>query len=68
MTKTAQIHGYNLRLGEFIYVINKHRKSLRKIQWISQHQIEWDNGWANIDELELNTDKKSKVKFILKVE
>ena len=68
MTETAQIQGHHLRLGEFIYVINKHRKSLRKIQWISQHQIEWDNGWANIDELELNTDKKSKVKFILKVE
>lgn len=68
MTETAEIHGHHLKLGEFIYVINEYGKFLRKIEWIGPYQIEWCYGWANIDQLELNTDKKSKVKFILKEE
>ena len=68
MTETAQIHGYHLHLGEFIYVINQYGKFLRKINWLNTYYFEWNSGWANIDELELNTDKKSKVKFILKEE
>lgn len=61
-----EIHGHNLKTGDYIYITNKYGKFLRKIEWISLYQIEWCYGWANIDQLELNTDKKSKVKFILK--
>lgn len=66
MRETAEIHGYNLKLGEFIYVINDYGKFLRKIKWLNTYHFEWNCGWANIDQLELNTDTKSKVKFILK--
>ena len=68
MTETAKIHGHHLYLGEFIYVINQYGKFLKKINWLNTYYFEWNGGWANIDELELNADKKSKVKFILKEE
>lgn len=54
-----------LELGQYFYYINEYGKFLRKVIWISEHSFEWNSGWANISQLTLNEDKKSKVKFIL---
>lgn len=68
MTETAQIHGSQLHLGEFIYIINEYGKFRRKIIWLNTYYFEWNGGGSCIDQLELNTDVKSKIKFILKEE
>lgn len=68
MTETAQIHGSQLHLGEFIYVINRYGRFLRKITWLNTYYFEWNSGYGSINELELNTDQKSNVKFLLKEE
>lgn len=46
-----------MEINDYIYVVNEYGKFLRK--------IEWNSGWATIDELIPNEDKESKVKFIL---
>ena len=66
MTKTASINGVELCIGQFIYIVNQYGKHLRKVNWLGNNLFEWHIGFAEIEQLELNTDKKSKVKFILK--
>jgi len=51
--------------GDLFYLQNKHGKVLRKITWLGETNFEWANGWCSIGQLELNPNKKSKVKFII---
>ena len=54
-----------MELNDYIYVVNSYGKFLRKIVWKGKNNFEWKSGWAKIDQLVPNEDKKSKVKFIL---
>lgn len=54
-----------MELNDYIYVVNEYGKFLRKIVWKGKNKFEWNSGWAKIDQLVPNEDKKSKVKFIL---
>ena len=55
MTTTPQ-------LNDYIYIVTEHGKFLRKINWINEHFIEWNGGYAQINQLKPNN---TKVKFIL---
>ena len=57
--------GIYLEFGECIYVLNEYGKFLKKINWVSDYNFEWRGGWANIDQLKINPNKKSNVRFIL---
>lgn len=58
----------DIKVGDKIYVITERGKFLRTIGWVGNTKVEWKWGWANIQQLELNPDKKSRVKFIVKQE
>jgi hypothetical protein len=69
VTSTVQIfEGICLHLGERFYLISGNKKFLRKVTWVSDYNFEWRDGWANIDQLKLNPNKKSNVRFILEYE
>lgn len=69
VTSTVQIfEGICLHLGERFYLIKENKKFLRKVTWVSDYNFEWRYGWANIDQLKLNPNKKSNVRFILEYE
>ena len=55
-----------MELNDYIYIVNSYGKFLRKIVWKGKNKFEWNSGWAKINQLVPNEDKKSKVKFILK--
>jgi len=50
--------------GDYIYVINKNGKFLRKCIFADEKFLEWDFGWAFTSQLTRNNDK-GKVKYIL---
>jgi hypothetical protein len=54
-----------MELNDYIYVVNEYGKFLRKVTWKGQYNFEWKSGWAPINKLSSNPDKKSKIKFIL---
>ena len=54
--------------GDRFYLINQYGTFLKKISWLGEHNFEWLGGWCDVDSLELNPNKKSKVKFILNEE
>lgn len=54
-----------MEINDYIYVVNEYGKFLRKVIWKNEYFFEWNSGWASVDELIPNEDKKSKVKFIL---
>ena len=56
----------DIKVGDRLYVFNKYGRFLRTIGWVGEHKVEWKWGWTNIDNLEPNTKKGSKVKFLLK--
>ena len=56
--------GVHVTLGDNIYVDSEYGRFLRKITWVGEHFIEWNWGYAPINSVSLNPDKKSKVKFI----
>jgi hypothetical protein len=51
-------------LGDYIYVDSEYGRFLRKVNWVGEHFIEWSGGYASVNSLSLNHNKKSKVKFI----
>ncbi len=53
-----------LNINDYIYVVNSYGKFLRKVIWKGEHYFEWNSGYASVDEIKPNEDKKSKVKFI----
>jgi len=55
----------DINLNDYIYIVNEYGKFLRKVIWKGEHYFEWNSGYAYIDELKPNENKKSKVKFIL---
>lgn len=57
--------GICLELGEYFYLLNENGKFLKKVTWVSDYNFEWRVGWANIDQLKINPNKKSNVRFIL---
>ena len=66
VTSTVQIfEGICLHLGERFYLINGNKKFLKKVTCVSDYNFEWRDGWGNIDQLKLNPNKKSNVRFIL---
>lgn len=54
-----------LQLGHYFYYVNQYGKFLRKVTFKNEYFFEWNAGYAEINELKINKDKKSKVKFIL---
>jgi hypothetical protein len=54
-----------MEINDYIYVVNEYGKFLRKVTWKNEYYFEWKYGWATIEQLIPNEDKKSKVKFIL---
>jgi hypothetical protein len=56
--------GVRITLGDYIYVDTEYGRFLRKVNWVGEHFIEWNCGYAPIHLVSLNLDKKSKVKFI----
>jgi hypothetical protein len=55
----------DIEIGLFFYHINDYGKFLRKILWKNEYYFEWNGGWAEIEKLIPNNNKKSNVKFIL---
>ena len=53
----------NIKVGDRLYVINEYGKFLRTIGWIGATKVEWKWGWTNIEQIQLNPDKNSRVKF-----
>ena len=54
-----------LNLGDYFYYVNQYGKFLRKVTFKNEYFFEWNAGYTEINELKINKDKKSKVKFIL---
>lgn len=54
-----------LKLGDHIYIHNEYGKFLKKVIWKNEYYFEWNSGWSMIENLVINKNKKSKVKFIL---
>ena len=54
-----------LNLGNYFYYVNQYGKFLYKVKYKSEQYFEWKSGYAKINQLTINEDKKSKVKFIL---
>jgi hypothetical protein len=54
-----------LQLGQYFYYVNQYGKFLRKVTFKNDYFFEWNAGFAEINELKINKDKKSKVNFIL---
>jgi len=53
----------NIKVGDRLYVINEYGKFLRTRGWIGATKVEWKWGWTNIEQIQLNPDKNSRVKF-----
>jgi hypothetical protein len=53
----------NLKINDYIYIVNEYGKFLRKIIWKNEYYIEWNGGYAEISQLKENNN--SKVKYIL---
>lgn len=54
-----------MKVGEKIYVIDWVGKFLRTITYVGQNKIEWKFGYAMKNQIQINPDKKSKVKYII---
>lgn len=55
-----------INLGDYFYYVNDYGKFIRKVKFKKEKYFEWKSGYAKINQLTINQDKKSKVKFILK--
>ena len=53
----------DIKVGDRLYVINEYGKFLRTVGWIGATKVEWKWGWTNIEQIQLNPDKNSRVKF-----
>ena len=53
----------DIKVGDRLYVINEYGKFLRTIGWVGATKVEWKWGWTNIEQIQLNPDKNSRVKF-----
>lgn len=51
--------------GDYFYLITGGKKYLRKITYISEKIFEWDCGWSRLADVVINTNTKSKVKYVL---
>jgi hypothetical protein len=56
---------YHIEVGDKIYVEIDGQISLKTINYVSVQIFEWKYGWAFIDDIKLNPNKKSKVKYII---
>jgi hypothetical protein len=54
-----------LNLGDYFYYINQYGKFIRKVTFKNEYFFEWNAGFAEVNQLKINQNKKSKVKFIL---
>jgi len=54
-----------LNLGDYFYYVNQYGKFIRKVTFKNDYFFEWKSGYAEVNQLTINKDKKSKVKFIL---
>jgi hypothetical protein len=54
-----------MKIGDKIYKIDWYGKYLRTITYIGKDTIEWKYGYALKSQIKENTDKKSKVKYIV---
>lgn len=54
-----------LNLGDYFYYVNQYGKFIRKVTFKNEYFFEWNAGFAEVNQLKINQNKKSKVKFIL---
>lgn len=54
-----------IKIGTKIYVLLNGLKLLRTINYSNNEILEWKWGWAYINDLKFNPDKKSKIKYII---
>ena len=54
-----------MKVGDKIYKIDSAGKFLRTITHVGKNKIEWDCGYAMKNQIQINPDKKSKVKYIV---
>ena len=54
-----------IKVGTKIYVLLNGLKLLRTINYSSNEIFEWKWGWAFVNDLKINPDTKSKVKYII---
>ena len=54
-----------IKIGTKIYVFVHGIKLLRTINYISNNIFEWKHGWAYINDIKSNTNKKSKIKYTI---
>lgn len=55
----------DIQVGDRLYVHNGFGKFLRTIGWVGENKFEWKWGWASRDEVILNPDTGSRVKYIV---
>jgi hypothetical protein len=53
-----------MKVGDKIYIINYAGKFLRTITYVGEDMVEWKWGYAIGNQIQINPDKKSKVKYI----
>jgi len=51
--------------GTRFYLIIDDKRYLRTMTYVGNHLFEWDCGFSTLSKLRENTNKKSKVKYIL---
>lgn len=56
---------HDIKKGDKVYVHIDGQILLRTINYVSVQIFEWKFGWAFIDDIKLNSNKKSKVKYII---
>ena len=54
-----------MNIGDKIYKIDCNGKYLRTINYVGESKVEWKHGYAMKSQIEINPNKKSKVKYII---
>jgi hypothetical protein len=54
-----------MKKGTRFYLIIDDKRYLRTMTYVGDHLFEWDCGFSTLSKLRENTNKKSKVKYIL---
>ena len=66
LTETLISENNYLHLGEWIYLIHQDKtRQKKKINFIGNGNFEFNGGWANVENLNLNKNVKSSIKYEL---
>lgn len=65
LTNKIYIMKTEIKTNDYIYIFYDGKRYLRKIKFCCKNIIEFFEGWTDLDKLEPNPNKKSKIKYIL---